>query len=166
VSLIVVDEPRDRPAWIRESLALLARRVREERARLLARVTAASDEDLARGSDEDWGLGQVATHALVVERGVVSIALRLARGEAVERGTGQPRPPASGVSRGGIASLAEKAERDLARFEEDFPDDPDMSRRARHPFFGEMNCFGWLLTLPTHYAAHFEALDRGTASAL
>ena len=37
-----------------------------------------SDADLARGSDDDWGLGQVATHLLIVERGVALIGLRLA----------------------------------------------------------------------------------------
>src|SRR5919201_1707618 len=92
MTLVVVDEPKDRPAWIRETVVLLARRIREDRARLLARVAAASDEDLARGDDDDWGLGQIATHLLVVERGVLSIVLRLAHGERVDRGEGRTRP--------------------------------------------------------------------------
>jgi hypothetical protein len=37
---------------------------------------------------------------------------------------------------------------------------------ARHPFYGDMNCFGWLLTLPNHYYAHLTAHDRGVPSAL
>ncbi len=165
MSLVVVDEPRDRPAWIRETLALLARRVRAERARLLLRIATASDEELGAGNDQDWGLGQVATHLLIVERGVIGIALRLAKGEAVERGTGQPRPSAASISREGIASLVTKADAALARLAEEFPAEPDVTVTARHPFFGQMNCFGWLLTLPNHYWAHLEALDRVTKSA-
>src|SRR5919197_1330838 len=49
MTLVVVDEPKDRPAWIRETVVLLARRIREDRAPPLARVAAASDEDLAGG---------------------------------------------------------------------------------------------------------------------
>ena len=166
MTLVVVDDPPDRPAWIRETVTLLAQRIREDRARLLERVARAADADLARGSAEDWGLGQVATHLLVVERGVLAITLRLARGERVDRGTGQPRPAASAVSRDRIGTLAEKAERDLAGFVASFPAEPDTTATARHPFYGEMNCFGWLLTQLGHYAAHLEALERGTRSAL
>jgi hypothetical protein len=166
VSLVVVDEPRDRPEWIRETVVLLAERIRADRARLLRRVESASDAELASGDDESWGLGQIATHLLVVERGVLSISLRLARGERVDRGTGQPRPVAAAVSRAGIATLAEKAERDLRRFVDEFPSEPDTAATAWHPFYGPMNCFGWLLTQLGHYAAHLRALERGTKSAL
>jgi hypothetical protein len=37
---------------------------------------------------------------------------------------------------------------------------------ARHPYAGAMNCFGWLLTLPFHYAGHLRGLDRDEKSAL
>ena len=166
MSVIVVDEPRDRPEWIRETVTLVARRIREDRSRLLARITVSTEDALVAGTDEDWGIGQIATHLLIVERGVLSIALRLAEGAAVERGTGQPRPPAQGVTREGIATLAQKADRDLTRFVAEFPVDPDVARTARHPFYGPMNCFGWLLTQLGHYAAHLEALDSGTKSVL
>ena len=166
MSLLVVDDPSDRPAWIRETIALLGDRIRADRARLVARVAAASDGDLVRGEADDWGLGQVATHLLIVERGVLSIALRLARGERVDSGTGQPRPAAGGVSRARVAALVEKAERDLVSFLAEFPAEPHTTVVARHPFYGQMNCFGWLLTPLVHYAAHLQALERGTKSAL
>lgn len=166
MSLVVVDEPPDRPEFIRESLALLAAGLAAERARLLQRVATASDVEIAAGNDEAWGIGQVATHLLIVERGVAGIALRLAKGEPVERGTGQPRPPASSVSREGVTTLAQKTEAALARLREEFPAEPNVTLTARHPFFGPLNCFGWLLTLPQHYVAHFDALERGTKTAL
>jgi hypothetical protein len=165
VTLRVVDDPPDRPEWLRETIRLLTSGTAAERARLLSRVAQASDADLAKGSDDDWGLGQVATHLLIVERGVSTIGLRLASG-AQPGPTGQPRPAASAVTRAGIESLAGKAVATAARLIEDFPAEPDARATARHPYYGDLNCFGWLLMLPEHYRAHLEALDRGRPSAL
>jgi hypothetical protein len=165
VPLLVVEDPSDRPAWLRETIALLVEGTRVEREKLLARVAQASDADLQKGSDDDWGLGQVATHLLIVERGVALMGLRLARSEPGGR-TGQPRPKAADVSRDGIHSLAEKAFATASRLVAEFPPAPDVAATARHPYYGDLNCFGWLLMLPEHYRAHLEALDRGGASAL
>jgi hypothetical protein len=101
----------------------------------------------------------------LIERGVALIALRLAKGEAAGR-TGQPRPKASAVSREGIATLAQKAADTLRQVRAEFPPEPNAAAAARHPYYGELNTFGWLLTLPNHYSAHLEALERGTKSAL
>ena len=163
--LTVVNEPADRPAWIRETVRLLADRMESGRGRLLALVEAAGDDQLVSGTDEEWGLGQVAVHLLIVERGVLGIAERLARGESSPE-TGQPRPAATEVTRGGIAALAERSRRAVEAFRGGFPADPDTAATARHPFYGEMNCFGWLLTLPNHYDAHLDAYLQGVPSAL
>jgi hypothetical protein len=165
VTLLVVDDPPDRPDWLRETIRLLVGGTTTERDRLLVRVAGASDADLAKGSDDDWGLGQVATHLLIVERGVALIGLRLAQG-APSGPTGQPRPAASAVTRAGIESLAGKAAATAARLVAEFPAEPDAKATARHPYYGDLNCFGWLLMLPEHYRAHLEALDRGRPSAL
>jgi hypothetical protein len=118
------------------------------------------------GTADSWGLGQIAAvHLLLIERGVALIALRLAKGEPGGR-TGQPRPAAASVTREGIATLAQKAAGALSQVRSDFPPVPDLDATARHPYYGELNAFGWLLTLGNHYAAHLEALDRGAASAL
>jgi hypothetical protein len=114
VTLRVVDDPPDRPEWLRETIRLLTGGTTVERDRLLARTARASDADLAQGSDDEWGLGQVATHLLIVERGVSLIGLRLALGTPPGP-TGQPRPAASAVTREGIASLAAKAVATAAR---------------------------------------------------
>jgi hypothetical protein len=165
VTLRVVDDPPDRPDWLRETIRLLVAGTATERDRLLVRVAGATDADLSKGSDDDWGLGQVATHLLIVERGVALIGLRLAEG-APPGPTGQPRPAASAVTRAGIESLAGKAVATAARLVAEFPAEPDAKATARHPYYGDLNCFGWLLMLPQHYRAHLEALDRGRPSAL
>ena len=165
MTLIVTDEPPDRPAWVSETLRLVAQSTARGRDRLLVRVAAASEVELRAGTDLDWGLGQVAVHLLLIERGVALIALRLAKGEAPGR-TGQPRPAAADVSRAGITTLAEKAAGAVRQLAAEFPAEPDAAATARHPYYGDLNAFGWLLTLGNHYAAHLEALEQGTRSAL
>ncbi len=148
MTLTVADDPPDRPEWVSETIRLLAEGTDKGRARLLARVEHASDADL-----------------LLIERGVALIALRLAQGQ--EGGsTGQPRPAASAVTRPGISTLAEKAAGTLRRLRSEFPAEPNTEAKARHPYYGDLNCFGWLLTLPNHYTAHLRALDEGTSSAI
>jgi hypothetical protein len=165
VTLTVTDDPPDRPGWVSETIRLVAEATDEWRRRLVERVEQASDEDLAAGSDTDWGVGQIAVHVLIIERGVALIALRLAQGQAAGS-TGQPRPAASAVTRPGISALADKAAGALRRLRAEFPAEPNTAATARHPYYGDLNCFGWLLTLPNHYLAHLRALDEGTASAI
>ena len=165
MTLIVTDEPPDRPEWVHETIRLVADGCERYRVALLERVARATDAELVAGTPDEWGVGQIAVHLLLVERGVASIALNLASGAAVGA-TGQPRPVASAVTRDGIASLAGKAAFVIDRLRREFPAAPDSAAVARHPFYGDLNAFGWLLTLPNHYHAHLEALARGTKSAL
>jgi DinB family protein len=165
VTLTVTDDPPDRPGWVSETIRLVGDATDDWRARLLARVERTDDADLVAGSDDDWGVGQIAVHLLIIERGVALIALRLAHGQ--EGGpTGQPRPAASAVTRPGISTLADKAAAAQRRLRAEFPAEPNTGATARHPYYGDLNCFGWLLTLPNHYIAHLQALDLGTASAI
>ena len=91
MSLTVVDNPPDRPEWIRETIRLLTAVAGDGRRSLLHLVDETTDADLLAGTVDDWGLGQIAVHLLVVERGVSLIALRLARGEDAGN-TGQSTP--------------------------------------------------------------------------
>jgi hypothetical protein len=165
VALTVTDDPPDRPQWVSETVRLLTDGTDDWRARLLERLEHATDAQLAAGSDDDWGIGQVAVHLLIIERGVALIALRLAQGQEAGS-TGQPRPAASAVTRPGISTLADKAAGALRRLRTEFPAAPDLGATAPHPYYGDLNCFGWLLTLPNHYIAHLRALDEGTATAI
>jgi len=165
MTLTVVDNPPDRPQWIKETIRLLTGAAADGRRSLLHLVEETTDAQLLAGTADDWGLGQIAVHLLVVDRGVSLVALRLARGEEGGR-TGQPRPDAGGVTRDGIASLAAKAAAVAERLTAEFPMEPDVARTAAHPFYGAMNCFGWLLTIPNHYNAHLSAYREGRRSSL
>jgi hypothetical protein len=165
MTLVVTDEPPDRPEWVTETLRLVGEATAVGRERLLARVGQATDGELVSGGDDDWGLGQIAVHLLLIERGVANIALRLAKG-GTPGATGQPRPAATAVTRDGIAKLAQKAADAMRDLKAGFPAAADMKMTARHPYYGDLNAFGWILTLPNHYTAHLTALERGTKSAL
>ena len=165
MTLTVVDNPPDRPEWIKETIRLLTGVAADGRRSLLHLVEETTDADLLAGTPDDWGLGQIAVHLLIVDRGVSLVALRLALGEDPGR-TGQPRPSTEGVRRDGIATLAEKAAAVAERLLAEFPPEPDVARTAAHPFYGPMNCFGWLLTIPNHYNAHLSAYREGRRSSL
>jgi hypothetical protein len=165
MSLTVVDNPPDRPEWIKETIRLVTGVVADGRRSLLHLVEETTDADLLVGTANDWGLGQIAVHLLIVDRGVSVIALRLARGEDPGN-TGQPRPAVSGLTRDGIRSLAEKAAAASDRLRAEFPAAPDTVGTAAHPFYGALNCFGWLLTVPNHYSGHLSAYQEGRPSAL
>ena len=165
MSLAVVDEPPDRSAWLAETVRLLTGSLDRERGLLLASVAAAPDEVLGRGTEAEWGLGQVAAHLLISERGMAGIILRLAKGE--EPGpTGQPRPLPALATKAGLQALAQKAKAAVERLQKDFPADPRVETRARHPYYGDLNCFGWMLVLPYHYRAHLGAFAEGRPSSL
>lgn len=165
MSLTVVDNPADRPEWIKETIRLVTAGAADGRRSLLHLIEAATDADLLAGMPDDWGLGQIAAHLLIVDRGVALIALRLAKGQSAAA-TGQPRPAAEAVTRAGIRSLAEKATAAGDRLRAEFPEGPDDRLTAPHPFYGPLNCFGWLLTIPNHYSAHLQAWREGRPSAL
>src|SRR6266508_2438943 len=120
VSFALVDAPRDRPDFLRETVDLLTGELDGHRARLLARVEATSDEALVEGSDDDWSVGMVAYHLLVSERGMMGIVMRLARGE-VPTSTGQPRPVVGSATRQVIAEAAAKAASAVQRVRAEFP---------------------------------------------
>jgi DinB family protein len=164
MSFRLVDHPADRPEFLREAIDIFARNLDAGRARLLSRIESASDEELARGTEEDWGVGMVAYHLLVSERGMVGIALRLARGETPPS-SAQPRPEPGSVTRAVLTEAAAKAAKAVARLRAEFSSAPDYTATAPSPYFGPFNCVSWLLAASFHYQAHLEALDRGGRSA-
>lgn len=165
MSFRLVDQPADRPEFVAEAIEILARDIDTARARLLALVDRATDEELVAGSEEDWSIGMIAYHLLVSERGMVGIALRLARGE-VPTSTGQPRPEPRKTTREVVAEASAKAGAAVERLRREFPSAPHFEVTAPSPYFGTFNCISWLLAAAFHYQAHLEAIERGTKSAL
>ena len=164
MSFQIVDRPDDRPEFIREAIGIFARNIETDRARLMARVASASDDDIAAGTERDWGVGMIAYHLLTSERGMIGIALRLASGQKPSS-TGQPRPTPGAVTRTVLAEAAAKAASAVEKLRTTFPAQPDLTLTAPSPYFEEFNCISWLLAAAFHYQAHLEALERGGRSA-
>ena len=148
--LTLVDDPLDRPAWIAETIRLLADGTDRGRRRLLRRVEAATDAELAAGSTDD-GARPGRAHLLVVERAVALIGLRLA---AAGRRSDRTAPARGEATRASLAVLAAKAEAGIAPETSSRP--CRTTRRRPGTPTRELNCFGWLL-LPNHYRAHLTA---------
>ena len=164
VSFQIVDRPHDRPEFVREAIDIFARNCETGRARLMERVARASDAEIAGGTETDWGVGMIAYHLLVSERGMVGIALRLASGTQ-PASTGQPRPEPGKVTRAVLEEAAAKAAHAVARLRAEFPAAPNLALTAPSPYFEQFNCIAWLLAAAFHYQAHLEALERGGKSA-
>ena len=160
----IVDQPHDRPEFLREAIDIFTRNLEAGRARLLERVSRASDAQIAAGTETDWGLGMIAYHLLVSERGMVGIALRLANG-AQPTSTGQPRPQPGAVTRAVVEEAAAKAAAAVAKLRAEFPAKPNFAATAPSPYFEQFNCISWLLAAQFHYQTHLEALERGAKSA-
>src|SRR5690242_6565201 len=94
----LVDRPHDRPEFVREAIDIFARNLEAGRARIMEHVARASDAEIAAGTELDWGIGMIAYHVLVSERGMVGIALRLASGQRPSS-SAQPRPQPGTVTR-------------------------------------------------------------------
>lgn len=165
MSFRLVDQPADRPAFLQETIDILSRDLDASRTRLLERIASASDDEIASGTEDDWGVGMIAYHLFVSERGMVGIAMRLARGE-VPTSTGQPRPAPGATTRAVVMEAGAKAAQAVERLRREFVSTPRLDVTAPSPYFGPFNCFSWLLAARFHYQAHLEALERGTKSAL
>lgn len=161
----LVDQPDDRPDFLRETIDIITRDLEASRTRLLERCAGATDDELVAGTPDEWGVGMIAYHLLVSERGMVGIALRLARGE-IPTSTGQPRPEPRTTTRVTIMEAAAKAVTAVERLRRELPAAPALDTTAPSPYFGPLNCIAWLLAARFHYEAHLEALERGTKTAL
>lgn len=160
----LVDHPHDRPEFLREAIDIFSRNLEAGRARILERVARATDAELASGTELDWGVGMIAYHVLVSERGMVGIALRLANGQQPSS-SAQPRPEPGTVTRAVLEEAAAKAAAAVARLRAEFPSQPNFAATATSPYFEQFNCVSWLLAAAFHYQSHLEALERGGRSA-
>ena len=61
------------------------------------------------------------------------------------------------MARARIVELAAKAEQAADGLRSGFPSEPDTARTARHPYYGELNAFGWLLTVPNQLGVEYNA---------
>jgi hypothetical protein len=148
-------KPRD------EIIALVAK----SQQRYIDVVGALSDDAASRKpSPDEWSVRELIRHVISAQRGVASLVHHLSRGAA---------PPASDDTRGAGNAVPDD-ERGFAAFVDelravnetmlqairDLPASPNLTERAKHPFFGDLNCLEWAVFQRVHDEDHVQHAQK------
>ena len=145
-----------------KDVPVLVELVEEQRARLLALLDGVSEEQAAfRPAPDQWSITDVLRHVIAAEEGVAGIIESLARGAVPDgrRALGsqipdEGQPLAALIERLGVARAGL-----LARVR-GWPASPDLAATFEHPYFGPLNCKGWLAFQRLHDADHIGQLEQ------
>jgi hypothetical protein len=145
-----------------KDVPVLVELIEEQRARLLGLLDGVSEAQAAfRPAPDQWSIADVLRHVIAAEEGVARIVESLACG-AVPDGRralgsqiadeGQPLPA--------LIERLRAARRDLLARVRGWPASPDLAATFEHPFFGPLNCKGWLAFQRLHDADHIGQLEQ------
>jgi hypothetical protein len=139
----------------------------EQRARLLVLLDGVSKEQADfRPAPDQWSIADVLRHVIAAEEGVALIVESLARGVVPEgqRALGSHIPD-EGQPLAALVGRLRAARRDLLERVQAWPASPDLATTFEHPFFGPLNCKGWLAFQRLHDADHIGQLEQIKAAA-
>jgi len=145
-----------------KDVPVLVELVEEQRARLLGLLDGVSEDQAAfRPAPDQWSIADVLRHVIAGEEGVARIVESLARGVVPEgRRVIGSQTPEEGQP---LAALVERlcaARADLLARVRGWPASPDLTATFDHPFFGPLNCKGWLAFQRLHDADHIGQLEQ------
>ena len=150
-----------------KDVPVLVELVEEQRARLLALLEGLSEEQVAfRPAPDQWSIADVLRHVIAGEEGVARIVESLARGVVPEgqREMGRQTPD-EGQPLAALIERLRAARADLLARVRGWPASPDLAATFEHPFFGPLNCKGWLAFQRLHDADHIGQLEQIKAAA-
>ena len=136
--------------------------IERERARLLGLLEGLSEEQASwKAQPEEWSIKEVLRHVLAAERGVVQIVTSLSKGEVPERERqlGSQDPDESATLAQLVERLAGERRRLLA-FVDSLSSSTDLSATYPHPFFGPLNCKGWVAFQRVHDGDHIGQIEQ------
>jgi hypothetical protein len=145
-----------------KDVPVLVELIEEQRGRLLALLDGVSEEQAAfRPAPDQWSIADVLRHVIAAEEGVARIVESLARGVVPEgrRPLGSHIPDEAQP----LAALVERlgaARADLLARVRGWPASPDLAATFEHPFFGPVNCKGWVAFQRLHDADHIGQLEQ------
>lgn len=145
-----------------KDVPVLVELIEEQRARLLALLDGVSEEQAAfRPAPDQWSIADVLRHVIAAEEGVARIVDSLARGAVPEgqRALGSHIPDEGQPLAALIARLHASRADLLARIR-GWPASPDLTATFEHPFFGPLNCKGWVAFQRLHDADHTGQLEQ------
>jgi len=145
-----------------KDVPVLVELVEEQRARLLGLLDGVSEEQAAfRPAPDQWSIADVLRHVIAAEEGVARIVESLARGTVPDgqRALGSQIPD-EGQPLPSLVERLRAARRDLVARVRGWPASPDLAATFEHPFFGPLNCKGWLAFQRLHDADHILQLEQ------
>lgn len=118
----------------------------------------------ATDAEESWSIAEVLRHLIQAEEGVAGRVARLARGEPAETSVpgalgGHADTPLPGL----IEALAASRRR-LRAVVKSISGNGRLDTTVAHPFYGELNCRGWLALWARHEASHVRQIEQIRAS--
>lgn len=135
--------------------------IERERTRLLGLLEGLSEAQASWTPQPDqWSVKEVLRHVLAAERNVIEVVTSLAAGVIPEgkRETGRQDPDESATLGDLVERLREERQRLLA-FLRSLPPSADLSVTFPHPFFGLLNCKGWVAFQRVHDGDHIGQIE-------
>jgi hypothetical protein len=145
-----------------KDVPVLVELIEEQRGRLLALLDGVSEEQAGfHPAPDQWSIADVLRHVIAAEEGVARIVESLARGVVAEgrREMGSHIPDEAQP----LAALIERlraARADLLARIQGWPASPELAATFEHPFFGPLNCKGWVAFQRLHDADHIGQLKQ------
>lgn len=143
--------------------------VEKSQQRYIDVVAALSDDAAAKKpAADEWSVRELICHVISAERGVASLVHHLARGTQPApsddtRGAGNAMPD-DGRPFGGFVDELRKTNETMLQAIRDLPAAPNLTERAKHPFFGDLNCVEWAVFQRVHDEDHVQHAQKILAS--
>ena len=150
-----------------KDVPVLVELIEEQRATLLGLLDGVSEEQAAfHPAPDQWSVADVLRHVIAAEEGVARIVESLARGVVPggKRVMGS-QTPEEGQPLPALIERLRAARTDLLARVRGWPASPDLAATFAHPFFGPLNCKGWLAFQRLHDADHIGQLEQIKAAA-
>ncbi len=143
--------------------------VEKSQQRYIDVVGALSDDAAAKKpSPDEWSVRELICHVISAERGVVSLVYHLSRGTQPPpdrdlRGTANAMPD-DGRPFAGFVDELRKTNETMLQAIRHLPAQPNKTERAKHPFFGDLNCLEWAVFQRVHDEDHVQHAQKILAS--
>ena len=136
--------------------------IERERTRLQGLLDGLSEVQASwKPQAEEWSIKDVLRHVLAAETGVVDIVTALAAGVTPqgERQMGRQDPDESS-SLGELVARLDGERRRLLAFVDSLSPSANLSVTSPHPFFGPLNCKGWVAFQRIHDGDHIGQIEQ------
>ena len=130
-------------------------------------IVAALNDDAAakKPAPDEWSVRELIRHVISAEAGVSELVHHLSRGE---QPSGDRRPGMTMDDDGRpFASFVDelrKTNQMMLEAIQGLPESPNLTERAKHPFFGDLNCLEWAVFQRVHDEDHVQHAQKILAS--